>query len=55
MKSIGPTVLKLILADYGLALVKIENNQTNLGKTPELVACEKLDIKLRTHSVEWIS
>lgn len=52
-KSVGPTALRDLLDSYGLKLIKRENTPMNIGKTPELVVCELLDIKVRSHTVEW--
>lgn len=54
-KRVGPTVLKLMLADLGLQLVKTKNTEQNVGKTPELLVCTKFEIKPATHHVDWVS
>lgn len=54
-KRVGPTALKVMLADLGLEIVKTNNTEKNLGKTPELLVCEEFEIKPATHRVEWIS
>lgn len=52
--SMGPSALQETLADMGLQLLKTDNRPANLGKSPELLVCERLKITVRDIPSKWV-
>lgn len=52
--KVGPNALAAELAKLGLKIVKVDNVPANIGKRPELVACEHFDIRIAWPKNRWL-